>query len=106
MCGHVPHVPGPTKEKIQVAEQSVAARLRLSASHVCTWALLMQEDCLAMWMLFYRGLLHPSPLRPRMASGCVELSAQARVLPISTVVALRTDTRRQGGNMLLRVSAE
>lgn len=69
MCGHVPHVPGRTKEKIRVVEQSVAARLRLSASHVCTWALLMQEDCLVMWALFNRGLLNPSPLRPKMAPG-------------------------------------
>lgn len=104
MCGQVPHVPGPIDRKnIQVAEQSVAARLRLSASHVCTWALLMQEDCLAMWTL-QPGTTHASPLRPRMASGRVELRKHGcyRV----QLLILRTDARRQGGIMLLHVSAE
>lgn len=73
----------PSQEKIQVAAQSVAARLSLSASHVCTWALLMQEDCLAMWTL-QPGTTGSLPVAPEDGlRGCGV--AQARMLPISTV---------------------
>jgi hypothetical protein len=50
------------EENSLTVRQSVAAGLQPSAFHACTWALLMQEDC-----LLYRGL-DSSPSRPKMGS--------------------------------------
>jgi hypothetical protein len=59
----------PSRAKILVVGQSVAAGMQPSAFHVCTWALLMQEDCLLL-----PGTTGSSPSGPKMASR-VELVA-------------------------------
>jgi hypothetical protein len=50
----------PSRKNSLIVGQCIAAGLQPSAFHVCTWALLMQEDC-----LLYRGLDF-SPSRPEM----------------------------------------
>ena len=50
-------------KKCLVVRQSTALRLRLSAFQTCTWALVMQEDCLEMWTLD-RGLDPSLPVAP------------------------------------------
>jgi hypothetical protein len=46
MCGRL-HVPDSIERKKSLTVgQSFTAGLRTSAFHFCTWALLMQEDCL------------------------------------------------------------